>query len=80
MGKLIDADVRHVDALKPCPFCGSKAKITAKHFEVVLPDEAWIIECSNNLCPASYMIGWWYDTIEEAINSWNTRYCDGQNN
>ena len=68
--RLIDADARRGDKLKPCPFCGSEASITTKH----LPEEAWIIECSKHTCPASYMIGWWYDTIDEAIKFWNTRY------
>lgn len=58
--------------LKPCPFCGNKATITYKQ---VL--EAYICECSNNDCPASYMIGNIYDTMEEAIEVWNRRVNNG---
>lgn len=55
--------------LKRCPFCGSKAEI--EHKRVL---ETWIVQCSNQSCPASYMIGADYDTIEEAIEAWNKRY------
>lgn len=57
-----------MNELKPCPFCGSEATINHK---VVL--ETWIVECSNISCPASYMIGYDYDTEEEAIEAWNKR-------
>lgn len=54
--------------LKRCPFCGSNGKL--KHRERL---NTYIVECSNNSCPASYMIGYDYDTEEEAIKVWNTR-------
>lgn len=59
--------------LKPCPFCGSRAEINHKE-----DLDAWIVECANQCCPASYMIGWWYDTIEEAVKFWNMRCEDGK--
>ena len=55
--------------LKRCPFCGREARI--EHKERL---ETWIVECSNGMCPASYMIGMDYDTKQEAIEVWNTRY------
>ena len=57
-----------MEKLKPCPFCGSEAIINYK--EAL---EAYICECSNDDCPASYMIGNRYDTREEAIEVWNKR-------
>lgn len=59
--------------LKPCPFCGSKAEL---HKRDVL-DTSYIVECSNGTCPASYMLGWDYETEEEAIEAWNRRVNDG---
>lgn len=57
-----------MDNLKPCPFCGSEGVIN--HKKVL---ETWLVECSNGSCPASYMIGYDYDTEEEAIAAWNRR-------
>ena len=54
--------------LKPCPFCGAKAEVRQKRAL-----NTWIVECSNLLCPASYMIGMDYDTEDEAIEVWNRR-------
>ena len=55
--------------LKPCPFCRNKAILREKEGL-----GTWIVECSNGRCPASYMIGWDYDTQIEAIEAWNKRY------
>ena len=57
--------------LKPCPFCGSTGKMHEKGLNT------WVVECSNNQCMASYMIGWDYDTEEEAAEAWNRRANDG---
>lgn len=62
-----------MDKLKPCPFCGSKGVI---HRNNAL--ETYVVECTNHSCPASYMIGWDYDTTQEAIESWNRRVNDGR--
>ena len=60
-----------IPEIKPCPFCGSEGKL---HHKRNLG--TWIVECSNNSCPASYMIGYDYDTQEEAIAAWNRRNGD----
>ena len=60
--------------LKPCPFCGSEAILREKKGL-----GTWIVECLNGRCPASYMIGWDYDTQIEAIEAWNRRVNDGNN-
>ena len=57
--------------LKPCPCCGSAGEMHEKALNV------WVVECSNNQCIASYMIGWDYDTKEEAAEAWNRRVNDG---
>ena len=56
------------EQLKPCPFCGSKAEIEHKRNLLT-----WIVQCSNQSCPASYMIGADYETEEQAIDAWNRR-------
>ena len=52
-----------------CPFCGAEAKINYK-----APLDTWIVECSNQSCIASYMLGYDYDTKAEAIEAWNRRH------
>lgn len=59
-----------ITELNPCPFCGSKGELHRKGLE---EDNWWVIECTNDLCPASYMIGNKYSSEEEAIEVWNTR-------
>lgn len=54
--------------LKCCPFCGARGTVRKK-----INLKAWIVECSNVKCPASYMIGYDYDSKEEAIEAWNRR-------
>lgn len=61
--------------LKPCPFCGNKGEIEHKRNLFT-----WIVQCSNNSCPASYMIGMDYDTKEEAVENWNRRVDFADNN
>ena len=56
--------------LMPCPFCGSKGEL---HRKGVGDDALWIVECANDFCPASYMIGNVYSSKEKAIEAWNTR-------
>lgn len=54
--------------LKRCPFCGGEGMLEQKNGL-----GTWIVQCSNNQCPASYMIGWDYDTEDEAVEAWNRR-------
>lgn len=50
--------------LKPCPFCGKKAK--------KLRDK--VIQCVNDSCPCAPMTcGSLYKTNKEAIEAWNRR-------
>lgn len=55
--------------LKPCPFCGSPAKV-GKYI-----DGTAIVHCSkwerNNSC--EHLVGIGGRTVEEAVKLWNTR-------
>ena len=55
--------------LKSCPFCGSEGKL---NYSVALDD--YVVECVNDFCMASYIIGMKYDTEDEAITAWNRRF------
>lgn len=57
-----------VAELKRCPFCGSPGEVEHREYS-----GTWIVQCSNGECPASYMIGWDYETEEDAIDAWNRR-------
>lgn len=57
-----------MDKLKPCPFCGADGRMRYRS-----GTDDYIAECSNDMCPASFMIGWSYDTEEEAAEAWNRR-------
>lgn len=53
--------------LRHCPFCGSAGILYDYH------GKDYRVECINNSCPASYMIGKTFDSADEAIEVWNTR-------
>lgn len=63
------------ETLKPCPFCGSEAKIV--HFS----QDACYVKCENYDCMAGQKV---YDTKADAIAAWNnrtavadiTRFCE----
>ena len=55
--------------LKICPFCGNRGKL---NYSDAL--NQYIVECTNDFCMASYMIGMKYDTEEEAVFAWNRRF------
>ena len=56
--------------LKPCPFCGRRGEIRS------FKGSDYKVECTNNFCQASYMIGMDFDTEAEAIEAWNRRTND----
>lgn len=59
-----------MNALKRCPFCGGEAKLR----KVKITDEFYV-ECCNGSC-STLPTTWHFETEEEAIDAWNTRYTD----
>lgn len=63
--------------LKPCPFCGHVAHVSAMKQSVT---PRFYVECSNakDRCIASeaYVFGRKYPNKEDAINAWNRRITD----
>ena len=58
--------------LKPCPFCGSKAKIYQ------LFNWNFYVACTNHECGCTLdCCGYAYGTEEEAAEAWNRRTADG---
>lgn len=53
-----------MEELKPCPFCGSEAKLTGEC------DMVWA-RCSNDNCRAELITR--FDEPEDAIREWNQR-------
>lgn len=53
--------------LKPCPFCGGKAKTFRMAFEL-----CWDVVCTDNTCPNTTL----YNSRSAAITAWNRR-ADG---
>ena len=64
-----------MDELKPCPFCGSKAKLVK--FQDRKTGDTWHgVRCSNYSCIGCY-IDPQYETEMLAIGKWNRRAEDG---
>lgn len=51
--------------LKPCPFCGGKAKVHK------LDEHSHKVGCSNSKCQAERCQ--WYRNMYSAIRAWNRR-------
>jgi hypothetical protein len=66
--------------IKPCPFCGSKAKLVQHEEEYCRHVELrYDVSCTNKNC---YLYGgaeWYFYTPEEAINKWNERKNENEN-
>lgn len=51
-----------MDELKPCPFCGGKAKIRGEKY--------WRPRVSRNvICTKCFSCSGWFDTEEEAVEA-----------
>ena len=57
--------------LKPCPFCGSKAKIicNVERDDGEPVGEYYFVRCTNDACPRNRV----FDTHRRAVRSWNRR-------
>lgn len=60
--------------LKPCPFCGKKAKM---HKRLNTPYHA--VVCEDTRCPGHNLYILFWDE-EEAVQAWNRRATDGNIN
>lgn len=58
--------------LKPCPFCGSEARLTYSTDNHRQP----YVTCDTPKCPSCNPYQWHYHTEEEAIEAWNRRADD----
>ena len=59
------------DELKPCPFCGGKAKLVDVGIEGEFQD--WVVECPNCHIALLYNDDGCVSTILEAVIAWNRR-------
>lgn len=65
------------EELKPCPFCGNKAKhiIKTVNFDSFGNREFYLgIKCINKHCRVMPRVNAINEGREECINAWNTRY------
>ena len=53
--------------LKPCPFCGEKARLHTIH------THAYYVQCDNVSCG---IVTWIHTTEEEAVEAWNKMVTD----
>ena len=60
--------------LKPCPFCGSKAKliIVPGYFKSGLSSSGWLVKCTKGCCNQMP-----YASDHDAEEAWNRRANDG---
>jgi hypothetical protein len=67
--------------IKPCPFCGSPAEIVEEEVELTCKTSVtyYDIWCTNKECYLSEGAGWSFNTQEEAINKWNERKNENDN-
>lgn len=61
--------------LKPCPFCGSEARLTYSTDNHRQP----YVTCDTPKCPGCNPYQWHYHTEEEAIEAWNRRFVTDTN-
>ena len=61
------------EELKPCPFCGSKAKIRTMYYA---NSPLYYVRCPRLNCPVYCFTKKKYKTEAEAIEDWNKRVPD----
>ena len=61
--------------IKPCPFCGSKAKllVTKTHIKNGPTLVSYDIKCTNKECYMSEGADWLFSKPKQAIKLWNKR-------
>lgn len=58
-----------MNELKPCPFCGGKARLTYNTYG------SHYVQCDNVSCDVK-PVTWIYTTEEEAVEAWNKMVDD----
>lgn len=61
--------------LKPCPFCGGEAHVSYSNDNHRSPH----VECDTLHCPGNKTYQWHYRTVEEAVEAWNKRRVEQDN-
>lgn len=65
--------------IKPCPFCGSAAKIITRDSVDRYHDPiTFDVGCTNNLCYLSKGAEYCFENTEEIVILWNTRHKEKQ--
>lgn len=67
--------------LKPCPFCGKSVAESGTIADLLITDDDWdeahySVICNYNNGGCGMMLGYWYETEEDARNAWNRRAND----
>lgn len=63
--------MKHDQYVKPCPFCGAIPEVDISLDED--KEQPYYVHCSNPDCPAQEC-SCWSETLEGAVDKWNTRY------
>lgn len=69
----IDSRVKDTEQLKPCPFCGGKAKIFVCQELRFGGDEGFVIQCTNCYMNTASINGTYSPCSEDIIKLWNRR-------
>ena len=64
--------------LKPCPFCGGKAKISEMDMGDCNPKTYYSVSCGTEGCWVYENQDYWEDDTKEAADRWNTRPAETQ--
>lgn len=64
-----------MEAVKPCPFCGGKARIVQNDPLMKGEKKFYVFGVICNECDAHF----WKNTEEEAIEAWNRRADNAEN-
>lgn len=66
-----------MDELKPCPFCGGKAKLITHRNYATNGHADYYVECGTDGCTMC-LGGICFGCAEEAIEAWNRRTSDDE--
>ena len=67
-----------MNELKPCPFCGGKAKISEMDIGDCNPKTYYSVSCGTEGCWVYENQDYWEDDTKEVADRWNTRPAETQ--